>query len=316
VISIEDHAFRECSSLSSIDIPNSVRSIGYYAFYNCYSLTAVNLPNSITSIGPRAFYYCSSLSLIVIPQSVSEVGFQSFSECTALEQRVNRRLRKSTTILTWLHRCFHKRPRTWLHRRFHKLPLHQAFYHSSNTMTTTLVENLIQEYSSMLISTDKMLMTPLHVLCCSSTVTARMIQIFKDASPDTASSMRNVLGETPLMMYLKCKDTKYKACHVNGNLLPLVELLELGIECEVLEIIWILHEPPPSLVEMLEMGIQYDVLEMIFKFYDVTLLLSELGEKNETSGLLPFMYAGSLSQCGLEVAYELAMRNVDLLMDF
>ena len=55
-------AFRGCSSLTSITIPNSVTSIGGEAFYNCSSLTSITIPNSVTSIGGSAFYGCSSLT--------------------------------------------------------------------------------------------------------------------------------------------------------------------------------------------------------------------------------------------------------------
>ena len=47
-------------------IPNdgSVTSIGSSAFYNCSSLTSITIPNSVTSIGSDAFYHCSSLTSI------------------------------------------------------------------------------------------------------------------------------------------------------------------------------------------------------------------------------------------------------------
>ena len=55
VTNIGDSAFYECSSLTSVTIPNSVTSIGYYAFYGCSSLTSVTIPDSVTSIGSGAF---------------------------------------------------------------------------------------------------------------------------------------------------------------------------------------------------------------------------------------------------------------------
>ena len=44
------------SRLTSINIPNSVTSIGDSAFYNCTNLISANIPNSVTSIGSDAFF--------------------------------------------------------------------------------------------------------------------------------------------------------------------------------------------------------------------------------------------------------------------
>ena len=51
---IADSAFEGCSGLTSVEIPNSVTSIGRYAFY-CTGLTSVSIPNGVTSVGRYAF---------------------------------------------------------------------------------------------------------------------------------------------------------------------------------------------------------------------------------------------------------------------
>ena len=82
--SIGDWAFNECSSLTSIKIPNSVTSIGYGAFNDCSSLTSIEIPNSVTFIGDYAFSGCSSLTLVSIGDSVTTIEEGAFWECTSL----------------------------------------------------------------------------------------------------------------------------------------------------------------------------------------------------------------------------------------
>ena len=86
VTSIGGHAFRGCSGLTSISIPNSVTKIGGSAFENCSSLTSVTIPNSVTYIGDYAFENCNSLTSITIPNSVTSIGSRAFAYCSGLEE--------------------------------------------------------------------------------------------------------------------------------------------------------------------------------------------------------------------------------------
>ena len=84
VTSIESSAFQGCSSLTSVNIPDRVTSIGYAAFSSCSSLTSITIPDSVTSIRGSAFSSCSSLTSITIPDSVTEIGESVFNGCSSL----------------------------------------------------------------------------------------------------------------------------------------------------------------------------------------------------------------------------------------
>ena len=102
VTSIESSAFCNCSSLTSVTIPNSVTSIGRSAFYGCSSLTsplynahcfaymptsytgAYTIPEGIKQIAGGAFYRCSSLTSLTIPNSITSIGRSAFAECSSL----------------------------------------------------------------------------------------------------------------------------------------------------------------------------------------------------------------------------------------
>lgn len=84
VNSIKYHAFAGCSSLASINIPEGVTSIRDNAFDGCSSLTSINIPEGVTSIGVCAFFRCSSLTSINIPESATSIGIYAFCDCSSL----------------------------------------------------------------------------------------------------------------------------------------------------------------------------------------------------------------------------------------
>ena len=56
VTKIGGDAFRGCTGLTIITIPNSITSIGSDAFRGCTGLTSITIPSSVTSIYSSTFY--------------------------------------------------------------------------------------------------------------------------------------------------------------------------------------------------------------------------------------------------------------------
>ena len=84
VTSIDNYAFSQYYTLTSITIPDNVTSIGNNAFYDCYSLTSITIPDTITNISNEMLCDCYSLTSIIIPNSVTSIGSSAFSLCYSL----------------------------------------------------------------------------------------------------------------------------------------------------------------------------------------------------------------------------------------
>ena len=106
VTAIRYGAFKECTTLKSVTIPDSVTSIGASAFsycrnltsvtlsngvtsidwgaFNCTGLTSITIPDSMTWIGEMVFGNCTNLKNVTIPNSVTSIGSSAFSDCTSL----------------------------------------------------------------------------------------------------------------------------------------------------------------------------------------------------------------------------------------
>lgn len=75
IVAIKDSAFKS-KALTSVVLPNALKSIGNQAFYG-NQITSLTIPSSVQTIGTYAFYSNQILSL-VIPDSVTTLGDFSF----------------------------------------------------------------------------------------------------------------------------------------------------------------------------------------------------------------------------------------------
>ena len=85
--SIWSGVFESCTSLTTIEIPASVETIGYDAFFGCSSLKTVTFEkgSKLKTVETNVFIYCTSLTSIEIPASVEEIERNAFSGCTSLQ---------------------------------------------------------------------------------------------------------------------------------------------------------------------------------------------------------------------------------------
>nr|MCR4665243.1 leucine-rich repeat domain-containing protein [Paludibacteraceae bacterium] len=84
VTSIGQEAFTNCTSLTAIDIPNSVRSIEASTFNYCTALTKVTIGNKVKSIGDYAFYNCAAIQTITChSMTTPSTGYNTFNGLAA-----------------------------------------------------------------------------------------------------------------------------------------------------------------------------------------------------------------------------------------
>ena len=84
VISIATEAFRDKTSITSVDIREGVESIGNDAFRADTGLVTVKLPNSLTKVGDGSFRGCSKLQLTELPEGITTILDQGFYGCSKI----------------------------------------------------------------------------------------------------------------------------------------------------------------------------------------------------------------------------------------
>ena len=85
VKTIEGYAFSGATELINIVIPNSVEMIDFWAFYACSKLKSIEIPEKMTEISAQTFTDCKSLTEVIIPEGITKIGKNAFSKCTSLK---------------------------------------------------------------------------------------------------------------------------------------------------------------------------------------------------------------------------------------
>lgn len=91
-------AFRRCTGITSVKLPNSIEGIDTTAFTDCTGLTSIIFGDNLIWIGESAFLRCSGLTSIDIPDSVKTIGRYAFSDCTNLK---NVNLPETTKVMDY-----------------------------------------------------------------------------------------------------------------------------------------------------------------------------------------------------------------------
>ena len=73
--------------IKKVIIPNSVKEIKRYCFINCMALETVEMPDSIETIGSKAFYHCEKLKSaeFKLPQNLINIEDYAFHSCYNLD---------------------------------------------------------------------------------------------------------------------------------------------------------------------------------------------------------------------------------------
>lgn len=78
VTSIHSYAFENCSGVTKIILPDSIKTIENYAFFSC-GMLEISIPASVSTIGASAFYGCKALKKLPLPEGLKTISRQLFT---------------------------------------------------------------------------------------------------------------------------------------------------------------------------------------------------------------------------------------------
>lgn len=81
VSEVSGGAFANLQTLASVQLPETIRTIGEMAFTGCENLSAVHVPKGAERIGAYAFMGCVNLTNVYVPDSVTSIAGNAFEDC-------------------------------------------------------------------------------------------------------------------------------------------------------------------------------------------------------------------------------------------
>ena len=82
VTEIGSNTFEDCKELTTIKLPQNIKSIGSRAFYGCINLSEIIIPANVNSIGSNVFYNCKGLKSIIVENG--NTTYDSRENCNAI----------------------------------------------------------------------------------------------------------------------------------------------------------------------------------------------------------------------------------------
>ena len=84
VTGLSDGCFENCARLISVELPDTIETIGSSAFRGCTALRGIEIPESVDRIEAEAFWGCNALEAICLGNTLDHIGHDTFSECNQL----------------------------------------------------------------------------------------------------------------------------------------------------------------------------------------------------------------------------------------
>ena len=79
-------AFKERADIVSVNMPNSIRTVGASAFVGCAALTEVRWSENLKTLGQFCFSSCTSLQKAILPEGLETLGNDAFYLCTGMTE--------------------------------------------------------------------------------------------------------------------------------------------------------------------------------------------------------------------------------------